>query len=126
MNKKGWFFVGSATVLEPVDVFLHKPSRINIRDKGHKVRAWVMFDFEKNQSEKNTEGGYKFLSEKILTLYDCDQYKSSFLSFIHYSNQLGAGDVMDETKMPKRYIKSSFAIPGSLSESALKATCDKK
>jgi hypothetical protein len=61
-----------------------------IDKKDNISRVWELVDYFEIQSQDND----KFISEKILRVYDCDSDKSSIESITQYTGRMGGGKVV--------------------------------
>jgi hypothetical protein len=93
----------------------------SIRKKSNKIRIWQMGDHNKIQ----VVNGKKFLSNKTLNEYDCENEEDRLLHAIMFEKHLGQGEVIhSESYLNKDFVKS--IAPTSVERSYFNIACNIK
>ncbi len=103
------------------DSFTTYADLATIRKSGNRVKMWDLFDYKVVMISK--ANGTRRLSQAGQTEYDCKEETRGLVTFIWYSKNMGAGEV----------VYSSGAIhdefepisPGSTEETLFKVACGK-
>ncbi len=102
------------------DEYADKASRLT---KGNVVEMWTMRDWRTLQI---TNGGFKYLSEKVLDRYDCENRTMALLEVVKYPEKMGLGNKNLTITARQQEIVTDRIAPSSSGEVKLKIACDKK
>lgn len=95
-----------------------------IRKSGDKVKMWEMADFTAAQTVKTPSNMlYLYLSMESQYEYDCKEETSRMLTFIWYSKNMGAGEVI--YKSGNIHAEFEPVAPGSYGGILFKVACGK-
>ncbi|HEY8084827.1 MAG TPA: surface-adhesin E family protein [Methylophilaceae bacterium] len=91
-----------------------------IRKADNRVKMWSLLDYK----SETVVGGYKLLSIKMFSEYDCKEEQLKWDSATYFSDQMGAGDVVNSvTAPPYSWVPVE---PGSMGESEWNLACGKQ
>jgi hypothetical protein len=112
-----WEFV------DATDNFLSYVDKKTRKKKGNDVRMWEMRNYFKDQFDSSQR---MFLSEKILSAFDCTNGTWHIVAAARYSGLRGEGAVVSSITLSKEEIRPSQVFPGSIAEASWEIACGKK
>ena len=83
------------------------------------ARAWELYDYK---AEQNVNG-FKLLSVKTQSEYDCGEEQRRYLAYRSYSGNMGDGKKVDSSSDPDIWAPIA---PGSMGDKLWKIVCGKK
>lgn len=114
----GWELTGKST--DDEITFYHDKS--TIRRKGAVAKMWTMKDYSEVQVD--ALGSYK--SDKVLHSYHCVEETYAAISFVYYSDLMGAGTLVNSVTIKESSLDWYPVVPGSANAKLLKIACSKK
>ncbi len=94
------------------------PATIN--KAGNVATMWHLLDFKAVQSRPY---GLPYWSQKTHQEYDCSQTRERTIEFVHYSENMGKGDVTHANSEPGDW---KPVLPGTSSAARLELACGKR
>ena len=97
------------------DVYLNPDT---IRKSSNNVKMWVLYD---NKWARGN-AGKKYMSTKLQNEYNCKEERIRTIYQIHYSENMGSGEVVFTFKKPNEWTPIT---PDSVDEGVWKIACGK-
>lgn len=91
----------------------------NIARNGNKVKAWILFDFLR----EDVVGNIKYKSEVDFNLFDCNESTMSIMKMFYYSDSMQGGDLVYTSKEFNEPGKT--IMPGTMSDAVKDLLCSK-
>jgi surface-adhesin protein E len=91
-----------------------------IRKEGAMVKMWDLRDFKAVQARPY---GMPYMSQKTQREYDCTGQRARIVELLHYSENMGQGDITHSDAEPGRWESVS---PGGASEALWALACRKQ
>jgi len=93
-----------------------------IRRNGAISQMWKITNYTKVQTNAR---GDRYMSAKVLKAYNCREETNARISLIHYSESMGAGDVVWSNKRQESEWKWN-PVTGTEMQTALEIACGRK
>jgi len=94
-----------------------------IKTEGRYKSMWYLADFKTPQTNS---AGKSFKSEVIKLMVDCQASRTQEVAFFSYSEQMGAGKVVDSGSSPIKESEWGYEAPNSIGDGFIKAACGRK
>ena len=94
----------------------------SMRRTGPRVKVWIKWSNSK-ALETNSYPKKKYLSEKQLSIYDCNDRTSATIQVIRYSAEDAAGDVVESLSFSEGSAQYRDLAPETIGEAILEYVC---
>ena len=94
-----------------------------IKEKGHKVKMWDLFDHKTVQIDVENE---RYLSTLIHNEYDCEEDTIQLLDIYWYSGNMRGGEIVSSQTNLKDETETRSILPDTIQSVLFKKTCGKK
>ena len=94
-----------------------------IRKNGAISRMWELRNYS---SMRTTSSGDRYMSAKVLNVYNCREETKALISFAFYSGAMGEGNVVSSHTKKESEWNWEPIVPGSTGETKWEIACGKK
>lgn len=99
---------------------------MSVHFAGSHAKAWLMFDYQTDQTIQGTYPAKSARSLKELDLFNCDQGTSVTVQVLWTSMTNGAGEVVYSNSIPPETARYTDVVPDSVGEAILNAVCSRR
>ena len=97
-----------------------------IRKHGNKVKMWDLDDWKSIKTFKFDTTQFSYLSTALHQEFDCTEETVQILDSIHYSGNMGSGNVVDSSMNASKFNEPGAIAPGTIEKKLLDVACSKR
>ncbi|MCA8203743.1 hypothetical protein LGM71_22080 [Burkholderia sp. AU33545] len=96
---------------------------VSMAFSGSHAKAWFLQDNMYSLDVPGSYAGTRYVSDKALVLFDCEQRTSAAAQTVYYDDHNGSGKVVWSWSTPPAKAMYSDVVPDTLGEAMLESVC---